>query len=155
MKKYWTYNGRSEEILSYSDMIIGHIVPWLLDTLSNDYWTHRPMTIGHIVQRLIGQIVQYIYRTEFKVSKECPFTHYSWIWIGLKKHYIMILHDENYAFCVTFKKNRTYTVGHMSAISQPIVSHISATYQPRATFRPTFGHTSATAQPQNIHMLAK
>ena len=26
MEKYWTYYGRSEEILSYSDMIIGHIV---------------------------------------------------------------------------------------------------------------------------------
>jgi hypothetical protein len=26
MKKYWTYYGKSEEILSYIDMVIGHIV---------------------------------------------------------------------------------------------------------------------------------
>jgi hypothetical protein len=26
MKKYWTYYGKSEEILSYIGMVIGHIV---------------------------------------------------------------------------------------------------------------------------------
>ena len=38
--EYWTH----------CPMSIGHIVQWLLDTLSNDYWTDCPLTIGHIVQ---------------------------------------------------------------------------------------------------------
>ena len=43
---YWTH----------CPMIIGHIVQWLLDTLSNNYWTHCPITIGHIVQWLLDTL---------------------------------------------------------------------------------------------------
>ena len=110
---------------------IGHIMArakkscltltWLLDTLSNDYWTHCPMIIGQIVQWLLDKLSN-IYRTEYKVSKESPFTHFSWIWIGLKiaLNYVMILQDENYVFFVAFKKIR-YTCFVVQISSQKAV----------------------------------
>ena len=69
MKKILDILWQEQEILAYSDIVNGRIVQWLLDTLSNDYWTHCPMIIGHIVQWLLDKLSN-IYRTESKVSKE-------------------------------------------------------------------------------------
>jgi hypothetical protein len=87
MKNDWAYDGRSEEILSYSDMII---VPYILDR----------------IQSVQGMSFNTLYLNMSKNST----------------NYNMIMHDENYGFFVTFKKNRTYTLRWKNQKSKAVVS---------------------------------